>query len=207
MKKRTRPLVLLADDHRMVAEAIANLLSANYELLDIVPNGNALVESAIKNRPDVILTDASMPVCSGIDAIKKLYADGYRIPAIFMTVHDEPIMVREALQTGARGYILKAAAAEELLKALSEVIDGHIYVSPELWPYVSGQEKVPRLTNMQQKVLEMLYSGLRSREIAEKLSLSARTVDSHRYAIMRVLNVNSSVSLIREAERLGLIKR
>lgn len=206
MTSRQRPLVLLADDHRMVAEGIANLVSRDYDLLEIVSDGEALFESAVKNLPDIILTDVSMPICDGIEAIKRLVSAGYRMPVIFMTVHNEPALVREAIESGARGYVLKAAAGDELLKAMHEVCNDHIYISPELWPYISGQQKVPSLTNMQTKVLGLLSSGMRSREIAGRLCVSVRTVDSHRYSIMRALGVTSSLTLIREAERLGLIK-
>lgn len=205
MTARERPLVLLADDHQMVAEGIANLVSRDYDLLDVVGDGEALLESAIRNRPDVIVTDVSMPRLGGIEAIKRLVAAGHDIPVIFMTVHNEPATVRQAIQSGARGYVLKAAAGDELLRAMEEVCSGRIYVSPELWPYISGQRQLPSLTNMQMKVLGLLSSGLRSKEIASSLSVSVRTVDSHRYAIMRTLGVTSSVALIREAERLGLI--
>lgn len=206
MTVRERPLVLLADDHRMVAEGIASLVSKDYDLLDVVGDGEALFESAVKHQPDVIVTDVSMPKVGGIEAVKRLMSAGHDIPVIFMTVHNEPATVREAIQSGARGYVLKAAAGEELLKALQEVCSGRVYVSPELWPYISGQRQLPSLTNMQKRVLGLLSSGMRSREIAAKLCVSVRTVDSHRYAIMRTLGVTSSVALIREAERLGLIK-
>lgn len=206
MTSRERPLVLLADDHRMVAEGIANLVSRDYDLLEVVSDGEALFESAVEHRPDVIVTDVSMPKMGGIEAVKRLMSMGHEIPVIFMTVHNEPATVREAIQSGARGYVLKAAAGEELLKAMHEVCNGRVYVSPELWPYISGQRQLPSLTNMQKRVLGLLSSGMRSREIATRLCVSVRTVDSHRYAIMRTLGVTSSVALIREAERLGLIK-
>lgn len=206
MTSRERPLVLLADDHRMVAEGIANLVSRDYDLLEVVSDGEALFESAVEHHPDVIVTDVSMPKMGGIEAVKRLMSLGHEIPVIFMTVHNEPATVREAIQSGARGYVLKAAAGEELLKAMHEVCGGRVYVSPELWPYISGQRQLPSLTNMQKRVLGLLSSGMRSREIATRLCVSVRTVDSHRYAIMRTLGVTSSVALIREAERLGLIK-
>jgi len=190
----------------MVAEGIANLISKDYDLLDVVSDGEALIESAMKHQPDVIVTDISMPKMGGIEAIKCLLSAGHEIPAIFMTVHNEPATVREAIQSGARGYVLKFAAGEELLKAIQEVCSGCVYVSPELWPYISGQRQLPSLTNMQKRVLGFLSSGMRSREIAGKLCVSVRTVDSHRYAIMRALDVTSSLALIREAERLGFIR-
>lgn len=207
MTSRSRPLVLLADDHRMVAEGIANLVSRDYDLLDVVSDGESLIESAVQHQPDLILTDVSMPKVGGIEAVKRLMAAGHEIPVIFMTVHNEPATVREAIQSGARGYVLKDAAGKELLKAMEEVCNGRVYVSPELWPYISGQRQVPSLTNMQKRVLGFLSSGMKSREIASQLCVSVRTVDSHRYSIMRTLGVTNSVAMIREAERLGLIKR
>lgn len=189
----------------MVAEGMARLMSGHYELLEVVSDGNALLESALANAPDVIVTDVSMPGCSGIEAMRRLAAAGCRIPVIFVTVHAEPAMVREAIEAGARGYVLKAAAGEELLRAMDEVVHGRAYVSSELWPWVSGQEKIPRLTPMQRRVLHMVASGLRSREIAAAFDISIRTVDSHRYSIMQALGVTSSMSLVREAERLGLL--
>lgn len=205
MDSLARPRVLLADDHRMVAEGIAGLVSGRYELLDIVSDGPALVEMAIAKAPDLIVTDVSLPGCSGIEAVRRLGDAGCDIPAIFLTVHAEPALVRAAIEVGARGYVLKAEAGEELLKAMDEVLHGRVYVSSELWPWSSGQAKIPRLTPMQLRVLRMVAAGLRSREIAAALGISIRTVDSHRYSIMQALGVTSSVSLIREAERLGLL--
>ena len=205
MTPEHRPRVLLADDHLMVAEGIAGLVAEKCELLEIVSDGHALFERAVEHAPDLIITDVSMPGCSGITAVRNLNSAGYRIPVIFMTVHTEPAMVREAILAGARGYVLKAAAGEELLKAIEEVINDRVYVSPEISPWVSGQEAIPKLTPMQLRVLQLLSTGLRSREIAVTLRISIRTVDSHRYSIMRALGATNSVSLVREAGRLGLL--
>ena len=205
MTPSSRPRVRLADGHRMVAEGIAGLVSGGYELLDIAADGPGLVESAIAKAPDLIVTDVSLPGCSGIEAVRRLGDAGCDIPAIFLTVHAEPALVRAAFEAGARGYVLKAEAGEELLRAMDEVMHGRVYVTAELWPWASGQEKIPRLTPMQRRVLRMVAAGLRSREIATELSISIRTVDSHRYSIMQALDVSSSVSLVREVERLGLL--
>ncbi len=135
----------------------------------------------------------------------QIHAAGVNTAVVFMTVHDEPAMVREAIRAGARGYLLKAAAGEELLRALHEVASGRVYVSSELWSTVAGQTVVPALTGKQKKVLDLLSTGLRSREIAARLGISARTVDSHRYSVMKAFGVRTSIALIREAERLGVV--
>lgn len=198
-----RPGVLLADDHRLVAEGIARLLVAEYELLEVLGNGQSLVEAAIRHRPDLILADISMPGTNGIQAMKQIHAAGVNSPVVFVTVHDEPAMVREALSAGARGYILKAAAGEELLYALREVIDGRVYASPELRG-ADARANVPSLTNQQKNILGLLSTGLRSKQIAAELGMSIRTVDTHRYAIMQAFGVHNSISLLREARRLGV---
>src|SRR5690606_28965344 len=94
MTPEHRPRVLLADDHLMVAEGIAGLVAEKCELLEIVSDGHALFERAVEHAPDLIITDVSMPGCSGITAVRNLNSAGYRIPVIFMTVHTEPAMVR-----------------------------------------------------------------------------------------------------------------
>lgn len=203
---QTRPRVLVADDHQMVAEGISHLLSGGYDLLGVVHDGRTLLARLEEERPDIVLSDVSMPDMSGIEAMKAANAKGLQSAFIFMTIHREPALVREAMELGARGYVLKASAGEELLRALKDVMEGRIYVSSELWPAIVGKSSTPVLTAKQNRVLSLLSQGLRSKEIADRLHMSVRTVDSHRYTIMKALNVHSSVALIREAERLGLVK-
>lgn len=207
METARKPGIVLADDHKMFADGIAQLLAPKYRLLDRVNDGDSLVRSAIAHRPDVILSDIAMPTLSGIEAMIRIHRAGIESSVIFMTVHDEPAMVREAISSGARGYVLKASAGEELFKAIDEATDGRIYVSPELSPVATGQVVVPVLTNRQKNILDLLSTGLRSKQIAYELGMSVRTVDTHRYAIMKAFGVCNSISLIREAERLGIVKR
>lgn len=200
-----RPRVLLADDHQIVAEGIARLLAENYELLAILADGAGLVDATLEERPDIVVADIAMPDMSGIEALRQLRAAGSLVPVVFLTMHNEPVMVEEALDAGARGYVLKAAAGEELLKAMREVLAGGAYVSPSLMGNLVRRSSTPALTARQRSVLELLAEGLRSREIAERLGLSVRTVEAHRHALMQALGARNSIELVREATRLGLI--
>lgn len=200
-----RPRVLLADDHQIVAEGVARLLAADYELLAILTDGNALVDATLEERPDIVVADIAMPGMSGIEALRQLHAAGSVVPVVFLTMHNEPAMVEEALDVGARGYVLKAAAGEELLQAMREVLAGRAYISPALWQNAIRRSAVPSLTARQKTVLGLLAEGLRSREIAERLGLSVRTVEAHRHALMQAMSARNSIELVREATRLGLV--
>jgi DNA-binding NarL/FixJ family response regulator len=200
-----RPRVLLADDHQIVAEGVARLLAPDYDLLAILSDGNGLVDATLEECPDIVVADIAMPDMSGIEALRQLRQAGSMAPMVFLTMHNEPAMVEEALDAGARGYVLKAAAGEELLQAMREVLAGGAYVSPALWQSVIGRSSLPTLTARQKTVLGLLAEGLRSREIAARLGLSVRTVEAHRHALMQAMSARNSIELVREAARLGLI--
>lgn len=127
-----KPRVLLADDHPNLLEAEANLLGSTYEVTQRVGDGQSLVEAAMKLKPDLIVTDISMPILNGIEAAKKLKVSGCLSKVIFLTVHTDLDYVRACLATGALGYVVKAHMAADLLPALREVLAGRIFVSPDL---------------------------------------------------------------------------
>lgn len=202
-----RSRVLLADDHLMVADAIAQLLKVDYDVQDIVGTAGEMVEAA-RTRPfDLILSDIGMPDFDGIEALKLLRAEGIATPLIFLTMHAEPGVVDSALKAGANGYVLKNAAPEELTKAMAAVGKGGLFVSPALLGHVLGRTNVPKLTVRQQEVLNLLASGLRSKDIAFKLDLSVRTVEAHRQILMQILSVRNGIELVRKANELGLVGR
>lgn len=120
-------------------------------------------------------------------------------------MHAEPAMVENALDAGVRGYVLKDAAGEDLLRAIKEVLQGGVYISSTLLPSVLGKSRIPAMTDRQRKVLLMLASGMRSREIAEELKLSVRTVEAHTQSLMQAFEVQNSIELVRPAERLGIV--
>jgi DNA-binding NarL/FixJ family response regulator len=124
--------VLLADDHTIVAEGLRLLLGDEFELVGIVGDGRAMVDAAQKLSPDVIVADISMPVLSGLDAVRQLKEDGSTAKVIFLTMHMDLQLVAEAFRAGASGYLVKSSAGEELIAAIHKVVKGGIATSAVL---------------------------------------------------------------------------
>lgn len=206
-----RPRVLLADDHTMVAEGLGRLIADAAELVGQVGDGTQLVEEALRLRPDIIVSDITMPGLSGIDAMRRLRTAGVTAPFIFLTVHAEPRLAAEAMRSGAGGYLLKHAAGEELFDALRAVGDGRTYVTPLIARDLLdrlGEPAPPtadNLTSRQLEVLRLIARGKRMKEIAWELQLSIRTVEDHKYHMMQALNVDSTADLVRFAVRANLV--
>jgi DNA-binding NarL/FixJ family response regulator len=201
------PRVVYADDHRMVAEGIERLLDGTAELVGITQDGPGLLALIRREKPDLVLSDVNMPGGNGLDVLKTLRAEGDRTPFVFLTMHAEPALAASAMRAGANGYVLKEAAGEELLSALRQVLGGATYITPSL-----GQQNLQahslgmqELTPKQLEVLRLVAGGLRSKQIAERLGLSVRTVEAHKYTIMQILDVHSTLELVRRAEDLGLL--
>jgi DNA-binding NarL/FixJ family response regulator len=211
----TKPRVLIVDDHRVVAQGLKSMLSAEFELAGVVTDGQAMVEAAKSLRPDVIVADVTMPVLNGIDALELMRQDGVDIPVVFLTMHNQPGYARRALDAGAAGYVLKLAAPEELIQAIRIALDGGTFVSPALARAVfemkksdgpDGNERIAKLTAHQRQILRMLADGLSAKEIAKRLDISSRTVESHKYQIMESLGAENSAELIRLAIRHGIVE-
>jgi two-component system nitrate/nitrite response regulator NarL len=205
--KSTRKLrVLLADEHRCVAEGLAGLLAKQTDSVRVVHNGEALMLAALSGEVDLIITDIAMPPFSALQALRRLRRQGCLVPIIVLSTHGEPLIVREAMQSGANGYVLKQSTSGELYAAIAEVAAGNQYVSPELMAsLLQAPDAAHHLTRRQRDVIEGMAKGRRTSEIAAELGISVRTVESHRQALLELLGVHSGVALIREAERLGLI--
>jgi DNA-binding NarL/FixJ family response regulator len=210
MKRRTK--VLLADDHAIVAEGLATLLKDHFDLLETVGDGSALIDAARKLRPDVIVTDIAMPVLSGLEALRRLKATGNEAKVIFLTMHADAQLATEAFRAGASGYVLKQSAGEELIAAIQEVLKGRTYLTPLITKNVIANltESTPptvKLTPRQREVLRLIADGRRMKEIGAILELSTRTVESHKYEMMRALGVESTAELVRYAIQIGLAAR
>ena len=210
----TRARVLLADDHRMVAEGLKSILVSEFDLAGVVEDGLAMVEAARTIRPDVIVADITMPRLNGIDALAKLRKDDIDIPVVFLTMHREVAYARRALEAGAAGYVLKHAAPAELVQAVRAALAGGTFVSPVLAGEVfqsikngDGDAGSPfaSLTSRQREILRMLVEGLSAKEIGRKLEISSRTVEFHKYQLMESLGAKSSAELIHFAIRHGIV--
>ena len=208
----TKPRVLLADDHRMVAEGLKSLLTEEFELAGIVEDGRALVKAARELRPDVIVADISMPNLNGIEALVQLKEDNPQVRVVFLTMHRNPAYARRALQAGALGYVLKHSAPAELVLAVRAALQGRTFIAPELAAEVfrSGTKNeadpAAALTLRQREILQLLAQGQSAKQVAAALDLSARTVEDHKYRLMEALGIENSAELIHFAIKNGLVQ-
>jgi DNA-binding NarL/FixJ family response regulator len=205
-----RPTVLLADDHRLVAEGLAGLLKGEFSVVGTVTDGAQLLETARRLRPDVIVTDLAMPGVSGLEAVRRLKADGLAAKVIVLTMHADVDLAAEALRAGAVGFVVKHAAGTELVTAIRSALRGKTYVTPELAqetlatlaePGATGRDK---LTLRQREVVRLLADGRTMKEVAAALGVSPRTVETHKYQIMETLRLETTAELIRYAIEHGL---
>lgn len=209
-----RPRVLLADDHRLVAEALKSMLSSEFELLDIVEDGRALVAAAKKLRPDVIVADITMPHLNGIDALAQLKRDDPGVKVVFLTMHQDAAYARRALEAGALGFVLKHSAPAELVAAIRAALKSQTYVTPTLAGEVfrairnepqGVSDPVAKLTPRQREILQLLAEGRSAKEIADTLAISARTVEFHKYQMMETLGLHHSAELVHFAIKHGIV--
>jgi DNA-binding NarL/FixJ family response regulator len=205
-----RPSVLIADDHTIVADGLVKLLSERFDVVAAVSDGAALVEAAERLRPDIVVTDVNMPSLGGLDALERLRKRGVTSKFVILTVHGEPMIAARAMRAGASAYLLKDSAGEELIDAIDEVLNGRTYLAPAVTKDVlavfdAGRATETTLTPRQRDVLRLIVQGRRMKEIAATLDLSARTVETHKYEMMRTLGVQSTAELVALAVKRGLV--
>jgi DNA-binding NarL/FixJ family response regulator len=200
--------ILLADDHRMLAEGLRHLLEPEFELVEIVEDGRALLAAAEKLRPDVIVVDISMPLLNGIEAARQIKKAQRAIKIVFLTMHLDVAYAASAFEAGASGYVLKHSAPSELITAITSVLAGQQYVTPliagELMEFYKDgrrnhRDALDRLTPRQREVFQLLAEGRSAKEIATILDLSSRTVEFHKYKMMEELGVKTTAELVRLA--------
>jgi DNA-binding NarL/FixJ family response regulator len=210
----TRPTIVLADDHRIVAEGLKSILAGHFELVGVVADGQQMLDAARNLRPDAIVADVTMPVLNGIDALERLRKEELDIPVVFLTMHRDVEYAAQALEAGAAGYVLKHAAPEELVQAVRIALEGGIFVSPalagELFKATRTRSKdsdEPRiaLSSRQREILRLLADGGSAKEIARALDISPRTVEFHKYKIMESLGLKSTAELIQFAIKQGFV--
>jgi len=205
--------VLLADDHAIVVEGIESLLKESFALAGTVRDGRALLTAAAQLRPDVIVTDISMPMLNGLDAVRQLKQAQPDVKIIILTMHAEPELAVQAFRAGAMGYVLKTSAGEELIKAIHEVSQGRAYLTPLIAKDLisvlmeardQSASAETKLTARQREVLQLIAEGRTMKEVAGILNISPRTAESHKYEMMRILSVDTTAALIQYAIRLKL---
>ena len=210
----SRPRILIADDHTFVAQSVERLLETVFDVVGIVKDGRAMIRAAADLKPDLILIAVGMPVRNGLDAGRRVKEISPAIKLVYLTMNPDPELAVEAFRRGASGYLLKTAAASELVTVIRQVLRGESYVSPILkddanllrWqqrPMVVDEGE--RLTARQREVLQLLAKGKRMKEIGILLKMSTRTVAFHKYRMMAALGIDSNAELLRYALRNDIV--
>jgi DNA-binding NarL/FixJ family response regulator len=208
--KRAR--ILLADDHSLTLEGIRTVLEPHHEIVGTAADGRALLEAALRLKPELIVLDITMPLLNGIDAAVQIKKSLPETKLLFVTMHVNPAYLEVALDAGATGYVLKSAARRELLEAVDSVLKGRIYITPSL----SGEDlerfrdptqaaAALRLSTREREVLQLIAEGHAAKEIAHVLNISIRTVAFHRENIKRKLGLRSTSELTKHAIEQRLI--
>jgi DNA-binding NarL/FixJ family response regulator len=207
--------ILLADDHPMALEGVAKILEDEFDVVGKVEDGRALLAAALELKPDVIVTDMTMPLLHGLEAsrqLKQLVPDS---KVIFLTMHADVVYAKEAFESGASGYLLKRSAAAELIDAIHTVIQGHTYLTPLVFTddqmpvEYTSRNQVPtlkHLTPRQREVVKLIAEGQSIKKIAVILSISVKTVEFHKAKLMEVLHMQTKADLTKFALSHGFVE-
>lgn len=205
--------ILLADDHALILSGIQGLLDGHYDLVEQVHDGRSLVAAALRLRPDLIIVDISLPLLNGIEAARHVIKAWPEAKILFLTMHANPAYLKEAMDAGGMGYVLKSSANEELCSAVRKILKGQAYVTPSFDRDVlesvqssrRGSAPPVALTFRQAEVLQLVAEGWGNKEIADLLKVSVKTVDFHRGRIMRKLGAHNVAELVRYAVQSGMV--
>jgi len=208
--------ILIADDHAVVRAGLRAVLQTNpeLELAGEASGGLEALELVQQIHPDVLVLDLSMPDLDGISVTRQVKETNPQTRILILTVHEDEALLREAIKAGASGYILKRAAESELVSAIQVILRGDLYVDPSLLRSLLDEqakskpaqpELVEPLTPREVDVLKLIVEGYTNRQIAEKLSISTRTVEGHRANLSEKLGLHSRVELVRFARDHGII--
>ena len=203
--------VLLADDHTILRDGIRALLDdqADIEVIGEAGDGQATVKMTAQLQPDVVVMDIAMPLLNGLEATRQIQRDFPQVKVLILTMHDNEEYIRQVLAAGALGYVLKDAAARDLLGAIRAVYQGEAVLSPAItrlviedylrWGDIRPPDSSNGLTSREREVLQLIAEGYTNKEIAEILCISIKTVQSHRTNLMSKLDLHDRGELIKYA--------
>jgi DNA-binding NarL/FixJ family response regulator len=206
--------VLIADDHAVVAEGLRHLIEAerDIEVVACVGDGRQAVQQARETQPDVVIMDLSMPELNGADATRAILERDPRCRVIVLSMYAQREYVRRALKAGAAGYVVKRSAAKEVVEAIRAVHAGQRYLSPRVADVVlddytdeKRDDPLARLSAREREVLQLLAEGRTGAQIAERLSLSQKTVETYRARLVEKLGIRDLAGLVRFAIQKGLV--
>ena len=201
-----RVSIMIVDDHTLIRETWSFLLgkNENFEVVAECGNGERAIELARDKRPDVVLLDINMAPMSGFDVLKMIrkYSPGSKI--IGVSMHSQPAYAKKMLRLGAKGYVTKNSPRSEMMQAITEVSNNHVYVCQEVKNILSeqmlnGDQANPDINNLsdrEMQIVKALKEGLSSKEIAAELNISLKTVEVHRHNVLKKLKLKNTVSLI-----------
>ncbi len=208
--------IILADDHKIVREGLKNLLSSEWdiEIIGEAENGREALSLVNEKKPDIIIMDIGMPELNGIEAAKRITAESPKTKIIALSMHSDKLFVTGMLRAGASGYLLKDCAVDELVDAIRTVMDKKVYLSADISGILVNElmNKLPEnedlnnseLSDREKEVLQLMAEGISTKDIAAKLFISVKTVESHRKNIMTKLDMFSVPELTKYAIRTGL---
>jgi two-component system response regulator NreC len=216
MEGQARIRVLLADDHRILREALRMVLASECDVVGEASNGEQAVALAAQLKPQVVVMDVGMPGIGGLAAAHRISKDVPACKVLVLSQYDDEEYVLEALtEAGAAGYVVKTDAASELLSAVRAVHSGRRYLSPSIAPIVLAQLRnsgradssaPPRLTRREREVLKLIGEGATTKEVAQRLGISAKTAQVHRENVKQKLDLHSTAAMVRYAIKHKLIR-
>ncbi len=215
----SRSRILLTDDHTLFRQGLRNLISAelDLEVVGEARNAEEAVEQARDLRPDLVIMDIGMPGLSSFEAVRRMRKERPELKALFLTMYDDEDYLAECLEAGGSGYLLKDAPAEQLILALREIRRGGKYLSPPILarlvedlrcrrPEERFKPRLSTLTPREREILKLLAEGLSVKEIAARLDLSIKTVEAHKFNLMRKLDIHNKAQLVQYAIKRKIIK-
>lgn len=205
--------IVLADDHKLFAKALEGLIEEHEGFLveEVFPNGKELLDYLKTSPVDIILTDLNMPLVNGFEVLKHSKANYPNVKIIVLSMYDEERIFKEAMALGADAFILKDADPDELIFTITEVYEGRylknfnrVIQQAKQGPFFDGFREKYRLSRRETQILKMISEGMINKDIAEDLSLSVQTIETHRKNINQKLQVNSMVDLIHKVKEMNL---
>jgi DNA-binding NarL/FixJ family response regulator len=205
--------ILLADDHRLLLDALKSILEPHFEVVGTAIDGMQLLEFAAELLPDMVVLDIAMPRMNGLDAARKLKLATPNVKIVFMTMIEDPYLVGEAFRAGASGFVMKQAAGLELITAITQILRGGTYISSHVKEGLdkidlrepSKRDRAPQPTPREREVLQLLAEGHAMKEVAALMNITYRTVAAHKYHLMEVLQIKTNAELFQYALKRKII--
>ncbi|MBB6144745.1 DNA-binding NarL/FixJ family response regulator [Silvibacterium bohemicum] len=210
--------IVVADDHPLMRRGICDLLEAEpgWQVVEEATNGREAVEAVAKAKPDVLVIDLAMPELNGLTATREILRSFPKVEVVLLTMHNTDQAIREVLESGARGYVLKSDAEQDLVTAVKAVSDGKPFFTPNVAEVVlkgylyrnkktEVKDQLPELTTREREVVQLLAEGKGNKDVAVAMQVSVKTVEAHRSNINRKLSIRSTSDLVRYAVRNGIV--